>query len=120
MRMNVDRKKFDAVKIMLNGGATYEEVSDYLSISTSTVQRIKKAESYDEYKNMNAAIALAKRNERKNEEKKEDPKPQEPATPPLSTVFYQSNRMWELLKEQNEHLKAISNKLAFIVDELTK
>ena len=33
---------------------------------------------------------------------------------------YQMNRVCELLKEQNETLKLISNKLAFIVDELTR
>ena len=124
MRVNIDKKKFEAVKIMLNGGATYEEVAEYLSISKSTVQRIKKADNYAEYRNMNAAIALAKREAgKKGEEKDVDQKPQkpqEPAPQPMSTVFYQQNRMWDLLKEQNEILKCISNKLAFIVDELTK
>lgn len=47
------------------------------------------------------------------------PQAAQQSVPSAVSNMYQSNRMLEELKQQNEWLKLISNKLAFVVDELT-
>ena len=108
---------FNAVKLLTNGGASVDEIAEYLSISPATVSRIRSSQNMDEYKN--AAIA-AYMNYRHKTKKPEPPAVEE--TPKVSGMSgnYQMNRVIELLKAQNETLTLISNKLAFIVDELTK
>ena len=138
-RVNVDIKKFTAVKILLNSGETQPKVADYMNLNKSTVQRIASCESFDEYKSVLAAIALKAREKKENEKRKvkeaEDAKQAAAkaaaeavnAVPAASLVkqqkpadqVYGANRICELLTHQNELLNGIMNKLAFIVDELT-
>ena len=132
-RTQVTESTFNAVKIMLNGGATCVEIAEYLKLGHTAVYRIKSAQSWEEYKNILAAIAIdqkqrdSKKKENKVENKvdeKTEEKPDQPdpgqkakAETPLATN-YQINRMVEEMKLMNEHLKLISNKIAFIVDQL--
>ena len=61
-----------------------------------------------------------KKEQAKEPEIKEEPKPEPKAEPKPVNICsnYQMNRIIELLKSQNELLALLSNKLAFIVDEL--
>lgn len=132
MKTTVTTKVFDAVKLLLESGAKYEEVSKFFNISHSTIGRINKAQDFAEYKHMtSAAVWMAKRDankaKREAEKPKEQEKPQEKPEPILTdlrmqggtiSANYQINRMYELLKKQTETLTLISNKLAFIVCEL--
>lgn len=131
---------FRAVKIMLKGGATYEECCEFFHISDASVWRISKAENYDEYRNevaarsraMNAKVAAKKKQEAEQAAAAAVPEPEpekklekvEYVAPQVTpggfmASSYQTNRIIEELAKQNEILKIISNKLAFIVDELT-
>ena len=55
MTTKLTEKLFRAVKIMTVGGATAHEISDYFGISTTTVNRVRGAESIEEYRAMLAA-----------------------------------------------------------------
>lgn len=114
-KRKIDTKAFKAVKTMLSGGATIEETSEFLGVSPATVSRIRSAETYEEYLHIIAAMYTKK----KAKEKQESKPVAEPAPTPTSlNQGYLNNRIYELLKEQNEMLKLISNKMAFIVEQL--
>lgn len=129
-RTKVTESTFNAVKIMLNGGATAVEIAEYLKLGTTTIFRMKSAQSWEEYKQVLAAIAVNTRKKEQEkkipvQEQKEPVKDEQPvkaeqtvkSEQPLATN-YQINRMVEEMKLMNEHLKLISNKIAFIVDQL--
>lgn len=140
---------FDAVKLLLENGATYSEISKYMKISTYLVTIINRSETYEEYldnvyelsckKNearKAARIAAKKAAEKAAEkakvpEKKEEPKQEEPiretAAPEAPTHVVEHKQTvvvqatWAMTQEMqktNKLLECISNKLAFIVDEL--
>ena len=127
--VKITEKLFKAVKIMLEGGATYEEVKDYLGVSLQTCARIKHSENYADYKNILAAMAVknkgykqAKANPKPVEEKPVE-KPVEEN--PVQVVEHRQNvtiqathYMMQEMQKTNELLKEISNKLAFIVEQL--
>ena len=118
-KRKVDAKKFRGAKILFNSGATIMEVAEYFDISTTTAQRIKTATDFEDYTHAVQMAALyAKKNDGQGKEKKEEPPKPAIATPVQGS--YQMNRLIEIIKEQNEILKIMSNKIAFIVDELTK
>ena len=130
---------FDAVKLLLGNGATYSEISKYMKISTYLVTIINRSETYEEYldncyeisckKNearKAARIAAKKAAEKAAEkakalEKKEEPE-QEESTHVVEhkqTVVVQATwAMTQEMQKTNKLLECISNKLAFIVDEL--
>ena len=141
-RIIVDATKFKCVKILLESGANYAEITQMTWIGDVTIWRIKNAETFEEYRhNVQAAAISAKQKKRMREEaakkldeevkkqeavkaqeaedkrKEEDRRQEKPYT--MMASNYQTNRLIELLREQNEILKCMSNKLAFIVDELT-
>lgn len=122
MRKPIDEKTFKCVKIMLNAKTPYKEIEDYLGVSKATIGRIAGVESFNEYKQMMAAMAIAykeKTKEQPKEEPKEEPTPQ--VVEHRQTVTIQATHyMMEELRRNNELLVQISAKLAFIVDELTK
>lgn len=131
-RSIIDEKKFKAVKMLLKSGTEWKEVADYLDIGVSTVGRINAAETFEEYKNMLAAMAMRRKTPAPAPAPEPVPAPApvvqiQPAPQiqdekyPGGTISanYRINKMYEMMKEQTEYLKLISNKLAFIVDELT-
>ena len=125
-RATVTEKMFKAAKILFNSGSTTYEVAEYLDISQTTAYRMMKAETFEEYQNEQAAKGKARYHQMKavhaikeEQEKEEEPQEKKPVQNPM-TNNYQMNRLIEIIKEQNEILKTMSNKIAFIVDELTK
>lgn len=137
----VTKEKYDVIKILLKGGATVQEAADFVKLSTITIYAVRNSESFEEYEQ----IAIAKKIERKKRmaamkakeyEKKEDPKPEvkqevkqevkpevKPEEPkpvnPTVVKIEATHYMMQEMQRTNELLKLISNKLAFIVDELT-
>lgn len=102
----ITQTKFDAVKMLQKGGASVKEISKYLDLSEGTVYYIRQAESLEEYQ----AIIESKRN---------PPKPQSEPPQVRQTVTIQATHyMQEEMRKTNELLTLISNKLAYIVDEL--
>jgi len=130
-KQKIDQKRFDAVKIMLESGATGPEIVKYMGISTWSVDKIKKAETFQEYKDILAAIALnqKKKNEKAVTEKSENVENDNAAhlaqqtqivehrqNVTVQTTYYVSQKLDKIC----ELLTAVSSKLAFVVDELTK
>ena len=117
--VKVTEKLFNAVKTLLNGGATYAEIKDYLGVGHSTVTRINHSETYDDYRQQMAAIAIEARGRYKAKEpEKPVEKPVEEKPVKSAQDWYISNRTLQALEEQNKLLKLISDKLAFIVEQL--
>lgn len=136
--------KYNAIKLILEGGASYAEAAKYMQVSEATVGRVKSSESFEEYNAMMAAQTLAWKKQRaaiKAKEKaaaekaaKAAEKPQDtpaavpqvapqitPAVPQevKHTVQVQATRfMEEQMKKQTELLTIICNKLGVIIDDL--
>ena len=118
---------YNAVKMILKGGATAQETAKAMGISTNSVYRINKCGTYEEYVNLAYMNGSARyREATKQETKQETEQKAEAIAEPVKqqggtlSAGYQLNRIYDALKEQNEILRLLSNKVAFIVDELTK
>lgn len=112
---------YNAVKRLQADGATVKEVMEYFNLSDSTVRRCFNAETFNEYENETAARARQLR--ASAAKKQNDPVPvpmqQEVIHKHEQSVTVIANHyMAEQLQKQTELLTLISNKLAFIVDEL--
>lgn len=117
MNTKVTLSKFNAAKILFKGGATAQEVAEYLDISRPTASRIKNADTLEEYnQNAKAAYLYCQNQKKKQQEASEE----KPAVQPQSVTIVANHFMAEELRKQTELLTTISAKLAFIVDELTK
>lgn len=114
-KTHMDEQTFNTIKLMLKGGATPEQIRVFKPISRETLRRVVRTESYTEYRELQEKYAnsSAKNILQRNEAN------QEPASKALSDN-YQMNRIYEALKRQNEILELLTNKVSFIVDELTK
>lgn len=112
---------FKAVKILLNSGSTQKEVAAYMSISEASVQKINKAEDFDDYKRIVNAWQWAKK-KAAQEKATEAPVTEAPVTQVVehrqSITIQATHFMMEEMKKTNELLTLISNKLGFIVDDL--
>ena len=143
MATKMTDKLFRAVKIMIAGGATSTEISEYFNISLSSISRVRQAESFQEYRVMQAAT-YGKRKPAKTQDApkqsevvipaaQQNPMAQQnqavqqpaPAQQPQvvehrQTVTIQATHyMMQEMKKTNELLELISRKMAFIVDQLS-
>ena len=106
-RANITDNIFKTVKIMVDGGTSAEDVAELLQIGVATVYRIKKAESLDEYKQIISSY---------NAKGRQGGCVQTVETKQIVNV------PWAMVQEMhktNELLALISNKLAFIVEQLS-
>ena len=137
--------KYNAIKLILEGGASYAEAAKYMQVSEATVGRVKSSESFEEYNAMMAAQTLAWKKKRAAIKAKEQaaaeqaakaaenrreipaeflPQPAPQITPAVPqevkhTVQVQATRfMEEQMKKQTELLTIICNKLGAIIDDL--
>ena len=122
--------KYKAIKLLLQGGATVKEAAQYMQVSTAVVYGVKNTENFAEYcqigaerearKKQSAAIRIKEQEKAKEAQEKAKEAAKEPERQPgtAMTSTYQLNRMYEALKAQNELLRLISEKLAFIVEQL--
>jgi hypothetical protein len=122
-------KTFTAIKILLNGGASQKEAAEYMNVSTYVTWLVDKSETFEEYQHYVAEKSAVKARNRqlaalhaKEAEKKKE-------TPVITddkqkggtmSANYQINRMYDVMKQMSETLTLMSNKLTFVVDELTK
>lgn len=107
-RAKVTKDVFDMVKLLLNGGATAAKVSELTRVSTWTVNYIRRAKDLDDY------FAISHR-----EPKREPQKPPEIVEKPAVSASWMLERIFDEAKKQTALLTAISDKLAYIVVELT-
>ena len=108
-KSKVDKTIFDAVKAMTSGGSSVADCQRFTWLAHATISRIRAVETFEQY----VATPVHK------EKKKVEEQPQ--TVEHRQTVVVQaSHYMLEEQKKTNELLTFISNKLAFIVDELTK
>lgn len=115
MNMKMTEKLFRAVKIMTQGGATADEISEYFNISTATVGRVRASETFDEYKQIMSVRAIKAKEKTKPQEPEKAPEPQ--IIEHRQTVTIQATHyMMEELKKQNETLELISRKLTELID----
>ena len=137
MATKMTDKLFRAVKIMIAGGATSTEISEYFNVSLSSISRVRQAESFQEYRVMQAAT-YGKRKPAKTQDapkQSEQLNPAAPQNPPMQqpapaqqpqvvehrqTVTIQATHyMMQEMKRTNELLELISRKMAYIVDQLS-
>lgn len=125
----ITEKMFNAVKILVKGGASNSEIAEYMGISESSVLKIKRADDWQDFLNRKkASIFMAKK---AAEEKQKKEQKAESISKPEQTVNHEqivkheqtitiqaTHFMMQELQKTNELLKLISNKLAVIVDDL--
>jgi len=126
--MKVNRDRFNVIKMLLNSGCPKSEAAKYMKVSEWVIRQVAKLESYEEYEQMLAERNLAyQKKAAANRANKEKDKQKEVAEEPVvqqcdsrqTIVVQASHYMLEEQKKTNELLTSISNKLAFIVEELT-
>lgn len=115
--------KFKAIKILLNGGATYKEAAQYMQVGEATIYRVKSAETWEEYLQQNAARALAVKDAKAKGGKPVAKNDDTPATPHVvehrqTVQITATHYMTEELREIKDILKCISAKMAVIVADL--
>ena len=117
--------QFKAIKTLLRGGASQKEAAEYMQVSPGTAFWVSKAETFEEYQHMNAERHLERKQVAaiKAKETEKTAAHGTPAAPQVveqrQTITIQATHyMMQKLEETNSLLKLISNKLAFIVDEL--
>ena len=107
-------------QLMRKGGANQTEIGKLLGINPCTVSRMEKAEfDFAKYQEL-LKERRARAGEKKEPEPETAPQVQEVIHKHEQSVTLVANHyMAEELRKQTELLTLISNKLAFIVDELT-
>ena len=123
----VTEEIFGMVKALVAGGARNVDIIKYTGLSDLTIGRIRHAEDIEGYKRVVAESKRkvkekkAKEAAKKAEEKKEYAKPvaEDTMVQVAQVSTYQVNRLIEKVAEQNELLRLISAKMAYIVEQLT-
>lgn len=126
MTKKVTQGIFDAVKLLLSNGATFNEIKKYFDISNPTISVINHSETIEDYFNALQTQAERKAKRRrvaaikaKENGQEEEHRPEPQVIEHRQTVTVQATwQMTQEMQKTNELLKQISNKLAFIVDEL--
>lgn len=114
----ITQNRYNAIKILLNGGASVAEAAAYMEVSSRTVYNIKNTQDYDEYCLSTEEKKLEQRARQAKQKEPEKVVTDDKQKGGTMSANYQINRIYEQLKCQNELLTAISNKLAFIVESL--
>lgn len=131
---NVDQKMFDCVKILLQSKTPRAEIEKYTGLGHTAIYRISVSETFQDYRNLLAAIALEYRQKKEKKaaekaaaEKKPEPapEPEKPAEQPAQVVEHRQTvtvqatyYVSQKLDAITELLKTISAKLACIIDDL--
>lgn len=113
---------FNTVKTLLNSSVPVSQICDMLKLSSGVVYWIKGSDDLQAYKRK-VLEQKARSNEKKQwKEAKKEELPPEPAPQVVEhrqTVTIQAtNYMMEEMRKTNELLTVISNKLAYIVEDL--
>lgn len=113
-------ERYNVIKILLQSGASIEEIMKSMNVSKHTVKLVKESGSYAEYKSIKSAEAYAHRKD--TQKKQAEPAQPAPATQVIEhrqNVTVQATHYMESeLKKCVELLTGISAKIAFLVEEL--
>ena len=120
--------QFKGIKTLLRGGATQKEAAEYMQVSANTAYMVAKAETFEEYQHMNAERHLERKQvaaikAKETEKTAAQETPEQPAAPQVveyrqNVTIQATHYMMQKLEETNNLLKIISNKLAYIVEDL--
>lgn len=113
MRKMMNEKLFRAIKIMVEGGATTDEIADYLQISPATIGRVRAAENITEYFNQMAAMHAKSK---KAENKPEEETPTQVVEHRQSVTIQATHFMEQNQRKANETLELISRKLTELLE----
>lgn len=114
---------FKAVKILIDAGETYPKVAEYMKLSVATIGRINQSETYEEYQALVSEISIAAARAAKAKKAagaKKEAQPSAPQPQSSSTVVQVPYYVVQKLDKIIDLLTVISNKTAFIVEDLTK
>ena len=121
-------RQFNAIKTLLKGGATQKEAAEYMQVSPNTAYWIDKAETFEEYLQIKAEKQLSNKKRVaaiKAKEKAQEKAQEAPQTAASQVIEHRQTvtvqATWAMMQEMqktNKLLELISNKLAYIVDEL--
>lgn len=132
-KVKVDEKMFRAIKIMCAGGASNGEISEFFHLSKCTVSYCRNSETYQEYRNILAAIHAKKPSriakKQQNELTVVEPVPAPENAPEKApdvqivehrqSVTIQATHFMQMeQKKANENLELISRKLTAIMETL--
>ena len=111
------KEQFYKIKRLQEAGLKDCEIAELMNVGQTRLSCVKKFDTYEEYMDGRSEVYANYRKEQ-NEEKPEDEN--EPDSDQYKWVQELGllRRQNEILQEQNETLKLISNKLAFIVEQL--
>lgn len=117
-RIHVNEKNYETTKKMLNAGMTKNDVVEISGFSGWTVGYIKRSRDFEDYCRIIREV-------KKPKGEKAAPKGNEVVVDDIQmsggrlSGAYITNRLFSLMEEQNATLKLISEKLAFIVEQLS-
>ena len=114
MKVRMTEQMYKTLKLMLNGGATLEEIKVVSPISKETMRRIIRKESYADYRALQDRYSQNTANNRLQ-------KTEQAGLPNQISIddLKPENDIAGLLKEHNELLRSMLEKVAFFVKELT-
>ena len=129
--LKVTEEVFETVKLLCKGGASIDKCASITGLSHATITYIKRANTYEEYKDIVYKNSSGYKNKLKKEEEakaiKEKeatvPKEEEAPTPHVvehhqTVTIVADQYMAEQLKKQTELLTLINNKLTLIAEDL--
>lgn len=121
MKKRMTEVMYKAIKMMVKGGATLEQIREVYPVSKETLRRIKRTVSFEEYRQMqeNYSIRSAQNRAKREEQPQETPKTPELPNQISIDDLKQDSETVELLKEQNDLLRRLVNDVAFLISELT-
>lgn len=114
MKKFIDEAVFNGVKTMVDHGIPSRTIADIMDVSQSTVSRIGRSATLEEYKSL---VIREKCNvdKVKTEKKKE---PEQTNNYDTMQFNYQANRVYNAITEQTEVLRLVLEKLTIIANEL--
>jgi len=117
MKKKITPGLFQAIKRLQKDGASPKEVMQYFSLSDSTVYRIFRCETLDEYENecLQRTAEMRAMNAKKGEPESQ-PVPEKEVRHTVEMVA--NHYFMQEMKEQTRILNLIQNKLTAIIDDL--
>lgn len=110
--------KFKAIVALIASGVSDDMIMESQKINRRTLDNIKAARGdYEEYRKIHGEMVRKANMSRKP--RQEETKPPQTVSHEHSVTIVANHYMAEELRKQTKYLEIISNKLAFIVEELT-
>lgn len=126
MAGKVTEELFKNAKLMINAGMSQRQIAKILNVSQNAICHINITDTLKDYNALVAKKSQADRDKKKGIVKPAEQKEEPQKELPPQVVEYRQNvtiqathYMMQEMQKTNELLKLISNKLAFIVEELT-